>query len=55
LNAAAADFIFAPPTPTFRVDALPQPPPPPPTLNLRRAAADQMMPAQDSSMSSMRF
>jgi len=41
--AAAADFIFAPPTPSFWVGA-----PPPPTLNLRRAAADQMMPAQCS-------
>jgi len=40
-RAAAADFVFAPPT--FRVSA-----PPPPTLNLRRAAADQMMPTQGS-------
>jgi len=46
-NAAAADFIDAPPASTFRAGA-PPPPPPPQTLNLRRAAADQMMPAQGS-------
>jgi len=46
----AADFIFAPPTPTFRVGA-----PLPPTLNLWRATADQMMPTQGSKCSAVFF